>query len=147
MKVELICENREKFMDLLLLADEQEDMVRKYINKGEMFALFDDNLVSVCIVIEETKGSLEIKNIATYKDYQGKGYGKYLINYLFEFYKDKGKIMYVGTGESPLTLPFYEKLGFKSSHRIKNFFIDNYNHPIYEGGVLLKDMVYLKKEF
>lgn len=147
MKVELICENREKFMDLLLLADEQEDMVRKYINKGEMFALFDDNLVSVCIVIEETKGSLEIKNIATYKDYQGKGYGKYLINYLFEFYKDKGKIMYVGTGESPLTLPFYEKLGFTYSHRIKNFFIDNYNHPIYEGGVLLKDMVYLKKEF
>ena len=147
MKVELICENREKFMDLLLLADEQEDMVRKYINKGEMFALFDDNLVSVCIVIEETKGSLETKNIARYKDYQGKGYGKYLINYLFEFYKDKGKIMYVGTGESPLTLPFYEKLGFKYSHRIKNFFIDNYNHPIYEGGVLLKDMVYLKKEF
>ena len=65
MKVELICENREKFMDLLLLADEQEDMVRKYINKGEMFALFDENLVSVCIVIEETKGNFEIKNIAT----------------------------------------------------------------------------------
>ena len=55
--------------------------------------------------------------------------------------------MCVGTGESPLTLPFYEKLGFKYSHRIKNFFIDNYNHPIYENGILLKDMVYLKKEF
>ena len=147
MKVELICENREKFMDLLLLADEQEDMVRKYINKGEMFALFDENLVSICIVIEETKGNFEIKNIATHKDYQGKGHGKYLINYLFEFYKDKGKTMCVGTGESPLTLPFYEKLGFKYSHRIKNFFIDNYNHPIYEDGILLKDMVYLKKEF
>ena len=68
MKVELICENREKFMDLLLLADEQEDMVRKYINKGEMFALFDENLVSVCIVIEKTKGNFEIKNIGNRAD-------------------------------------------------------------------------------
>ena len=134
-------------MDLLLLADEQENMIKKYLNVGEMFALFDEELTSICIVIEESNGIFEIKNIATYKKHQGKGYGKYLINYIFDFYRNRGKIMYVGTGESPLTLPFYEKLGFKYSHRIKDFFIDNYNHPIYECGIQLKDMVYLKREF
>lgn len=147
MKVKVIIENKEKYMDLLLLADEQENMIKKYLDKGEMFALFDDELTTVCVVVEESNGIFEIKNIATYEKYQGKGYGKYLINYIFDFYKNRGKIMYVGTGESPLTLPFYEKLGFKYSHRIKNFFIDNYNHPIYECGIQLRDMVYLKKEF
>lgn len=147
MKVEIICENKEKYMDLLLLADEQENMIKKYLNEGEMFALFDDELTSICVVIGESKGIFEIKNIATYEKYQGKGYGRYLINYIFDFYRNRGEIMYVGTGESPLTLPFYEKLGFKYSHRIKNFFIDNYNHPIYECGIQLRDMIYLKKEF
>ena len=147
MKVEIIIEDKEKYMDLLLLADEQENMIKKYLNVGEMFALFDEELTSICIVIEESNGIFEIKNIDTYKKHQGKGYGKYLINYIFDFYRNRGKIMYVGTGESPLTLPFYEKLGFKYSHRIKDFFIDNYNHPIYECGIQLKDMVYLKREF
>ena len=54
--------------------------------------------------------------------------------------------MYVGTGDSPLTLPFYKKCGFIESHRVKKFFIDNYDHPIFEGGKQLVDMIYLKKE-
>jgi hypothetical protein len=53
--------------------------------------------------------------------------------------------MLVGTGDSPATIPFYQKCGFVISHRIKDFFIDNYDHPIFEGGKRLTDMVYLKK--
>ena len=48
--------------------------------------------------------------------------------------------------ESPLTIPFYAQNGFKYSHRIKDFFTDNYDHPIYEDGKQLVDMVYLRKE-
>ena len=51
----------------------------------------------------------------------------------------------VGTGDSPLTVPFYEKCGFVRSHNIPNFFMDNYDHPIYESGVQLIDMVYLQR--
>lgn len=40
---------------------------------------------------------------------------------------------------------FTEIGGFKYSHRIKNFFTDNYDHPIVEEGILLEDMVYLKR--
>lgn len=54
--------------------------------------------------------------------------------------------MQVGTGDSPLTVPFYEKCGFTRSHVAKNFFTDNYDHPIYECGVLLTDMIYLRRK-
>ena len=33
------------------------------------------------------------------------------------------------------------------SDRVENFFTDNYDHPIYEEGKLLTDMVYLKRTF
>ena len=52
-----------------------------------------------------------------------------------------------GTGDSPLTIPFYEKCGFVRSHIIPNFFKDNYDHPIVECGLQLSDMVYLKRSF
>ena len=46
-----------------------------------------------------------------------------------------------------MTVPFYEKFGFARSHSIENFFIDNYDHPIFEGGVQLTDMIYLQKKY
>ena len=60
-------------------------------------------------------------------------------------YRGKFQILQVGTGDSPLTVPFYEKCGFVRSHYIKNFFTDNYDHPIFECGVQLVDMVYLRQ--
>ena len=54
--------------------------------------------------------------------------------------------MCVGTGESPLTIPFYERCGFIYSHRIPNYFIKYYNKPIFEDGVQLRDKIYLKKD-
>ena len=50
MRIEKIIENKKQFLDLLLLADEQENMIDKYLNKGDLFALFDDDLKSVCVV-------------------------------------------------------------------------------------------------
>lgn len=54
--------------------------------------------------------------------------------------------MLVGTGETPTILSFYESCGFEKSHHIKNFFTDNYDHLMFEEGVQLIDMIYLKKE-
>jgi len=145
MRIEMILTDKKKFIDLLLLADEQESMIDRYLEAGDMFALYDDDVKSICVVTKEAEETYELKNIATYQKDQGKGYGKKLIEYIFEYYAGKGKIMLVGTGDSPLTLPFYEHCGFKISHRIKNFFVENYDHPIVEAGKQLIDMVYLKK--
>ena len=146
MKIMEIKENKKEFLSLLLLADEQESMIDRYIEKGIMYILDDDGFKCECVLTDEGNGVLEIKNIATKPEYQKKGYGKALIDFVAMKYKATHSILQVGTGDSPLTIPFYEKCGFAYSHRIKNFFVDNYDHPIYEGGVQLMDMVYLRKE-
>lgn len=145
MKIEKITENKKQFLDLLLLADEQEDMIDRYLPNGDMFALYDNGLKSICVVVAINNETCELKNIATYEKYQGKGYGRTLINFISDFYKNSYQTMLVGTGETPTTLSFYESCGFEKSHRVKNFFTDNYDHPMFDGDIQLVDMIYLKK--
>lgn len=142
-----IKENKGEYMSLLLLADESEHMIAKYLERGEMYILEDfDAVVGEIVVTDEGEGILEIKNIAVDPQYSAKGYGRALIDYIEKEYRGRFSIIRVGTGESPSTVPFYEKCGFRYSYRIKNFFLDNYDHLIYEDGILLKDMVYFVKE-
>lgn len=146
MEIKMVCDNKKQFLDLLLLADEQESMIDKYLERGALFALYDGDLKSICVVTCEDNDTCELKNIATYKEWQHKGYGSKLIDYISAYYRDKYKIMIVGTGDVPSIIYFYEKNGFSISHRIANFFTDNYDHPIFENDVELKDVVYLSKE-
>ena len=145
MNIYEITDNKKQHLSLLLLADEQEDMIDRYLERGTMYVLDDDGVKAECIVTDEGEGILEIKNLATEPDYQGKGYGRALIEFLAEKYAGKYYVLQAGTGESPLTVPFYEKCGFAYHHRIKNFFTDHYDHPIYECGVRLVDMVYFQR--
>ena len=137
--------NKINYMDLLLLADEDVKMIEEYLYRGEMFALYDDDLKSVCVVTQEGDDVCELKNIATYEKWHGKGYGSKLLNHIFSYYKGKYTTMLVGTGDVPWILQFYQKNGFSISHRIKDFFTDNYDHPMFDDGVQLVDMVYLSK--
>ena len=146
MRIFEVLENKKQYIDLLLLADEQEDMIDRYLEQGTMFALEDDGKalgVIVTLPINDGK-DLEIKNLATDEAVHGKGYGKKLVHFVRDHFFGKYNELYVGTGDSPLTVPFYEKCGFVRSHSLKNFFIDNYDHPIFECGIQLVDMVYLK---
>ena len=145
MEIIEIKENKKQFLPLLLLADEQENMIDRYLDRGTMYVLDDHGIKCECVVTDEGKGVLELKNIATEPEYQGKGYGKALIDFVATKYKGEYSILQVGTGDSPSTVPFYEKCGFTRSHSIKNFFVDHYDHPIYECGVQLIDMIYLNK--
>lgn len=144
MNIVKIEEDKKKYMDLLILADEQESMIDRYLERGTMYALDDNGVKAVCVVTDEGNGVLEIKNIAVAPEYQHRGYGRKLIDFLVSEYKDKYSILQVGTGDSPLTVPFYEKCGFEKSHTVKNFFTDNYDHPIFECGKQLIDMIYFK---
>ncbi|MGN0846709.1 MAG: GNAT family N-acetyltransferase [Kiritimatiellia bacterium] len=139
--------SRESLLPLLLLADEQESMVARYIARGTLFVLEveDGGIVAECLVTDEGNGVLEIKSLAVKPAHQGRGHGRALIEFVAATYRDRFSVLQVGTGESPATLPFYERCGFVRSHTVKNFFPDNYDHPIYDGGVLLADMVYLRR--
>ena len=143
MTIEKVTGNKKEYLDLLLLADEQESMVDLYLDKGEMFVLKDPDVKAECVVTDNGDGVAEIKNIAVSPDAQRKGYGYALVRFVLEKYAPDHHTMLVGTGDSPLTVPFYERCGFKEHHRLKNFFTDNYDHPIFECGKQLVDMVYL----
>ena len=146
MEIRKVNENKKQFLSLLLLADEQEDMVNRYLEKGTMYVLEDGGVKAECVVTDEGGGILEIKNIAVMAEHRRAGYGRALIDFLVRKYRGRYSVLQVGTGDSPLTVPFYEKCGFVRSHRVPNFFTDHYDHPIYECGVQLIDMVYLKRQ-
>ena len=146
MKIQKVIDHKKAHLDLLLLADEQEDMIDRYLERGTMYVLEDDGVKAECVVTDEGGGILELKNIAVATDCQGKGYGNALVDFLVRTYRGQYMVLQVGTGDSPSTIPFYESCGFRRHHLVKNFFTDHYDHPIYECGVQLVDMVYLQRE-
>ena len=110
-----------------------------------MFVLDDDGVKAECVITQEYIGVYELKNIAVLPNYWRKGYGRKLIEFIFTHYSNCN-VMFVGTGDYYSSLSFYKSCGFKESHRVKNFFVDNYDHPMFEDGIQLVDMVYLKWE-
>ncbi len=145
MKISEITEGKLQFLPLLLMADEQEDMIARYLDRGRMYAIHDNGLKCVCVATDDGQGMLEIKNIAVAPDCRRLGYGRTMLGFIEDTYRESHRILQVGTGDTPSTIRFYESCGFVRSHVVKGFFTDNYDHPIYEDGILLADMIYLRK--
>ena len=93
MKIREVNENKKRFISLLLLADEQESMVDRYLEKGTMYVLEDNDVKAECVVTDEGNEILEIKNIAVDPENQGKGYGKALIDFLASKYADEYSVL------------------------------------------------------
>ena len=50
MKIREVNKNKKQFISLLLLADEQESMVDRYLEKGTMYVLEDNDVKAECVV-------------------------------------------------------------------------------------------------
>ncbi len=133
-------------MDLLLEADPSKEVVSNYLRDGELFALtYNENVVCIAVVTKVDEKMCELKNISTAEKYRGQGYGKKMIKYLFDNYKQKYDKMIVGTSEN--NIPFYVKQGFdKYEKTIKNYFVDNYAEKIWDGDLQCIDMYYYSKD-
>ena len=91
-----ITENKKRFLPLLLMADEQENMIDRYLERGTLYAILDDAYKSsdtnqpnqtnlpkitqssfkgVCVLTNEGNGILEIKNLAIVPTARRQGYG------------------------------------------------------------------------
>ncbi len=146
MEIRKICSNKTDFMDILLIGDEDKSMINRYLEQSTIFVLYDnDILTSICAVMKIDSDTVEIKNLATYPEYQNKGYASSLLEFVCNRYKENFKTVILGTGENENTINFYKKRGFIQTRKIKNFFTDNYSHPIFENGKQLIDMIYLTK--
>ena len=139
-------DNKEQYMDLLLEADPSKDRINDYLKDGELFVLtYKDDVTCVAVVIKIDDETIELKNIATKEEYRGQGYGKKMLKYLADNYKQKYNKMLVGTSEN--NIPFYVKQGFdKYEKTIKNYFVDNYDEEIIDGDVHCIDMYYYSKD-
>ena len=139
-------ENKEDYIDLLLEADPSKDMIHKYLNDSDVYALKkEDELISIAVILHIDRKTLELKNIVTRENYRNKGYAKTLLKSLCGNYKQKYDRMLVGTTE--YNIPFYVKQGFdKYEKTVKNFFIDNYNEEIKDGDLICTDLIYYSKD-
>lgn len=148
--IEEITENKEAFIELLLIADPSVDMITKYLSKGHLFTMQVKKEVVCAVVVVSDGVTAEIKNLVTHPDHLRKGYASHMISFIINYFQGTPEII-VGTGSTGIPerefyqLAFYRKCGFVNSHIIRNFFVDNYPKPIFEdNGEQCIDMVYLK---
>lgn len=145
--LEEITSEREYYLPYLLLADEDEAIVRNYMNDGELYAIHcGEDLVGVALLIEQSEATIELKNMAVVSEFQGKGIGKIVLQIIYDKYRAKGYTqIIVGTANSSIeNIAFYQKAGFRMD-KIKKDFFSNYSEPIYENGIRAIDMIVFSK--
>jgi len=147
MQIKKIDTKKEEYMNLILDADPDEKVVSKYLQDSDMYiGLIENKVVCEAVVIKIDEETCELKNIATDKEYRGKGLASQMIKYIFDIYKSQYKKMIVGTTEN--MIPFYVLNGFTKYYKtVKNFFVDNYEEEIWDGDLHCIDMYYYAKEF
>lgn len=137
--------NKFQFISLLLIGDESEKMIGRYVDRGTLYAGYiGETAVAVCLTTDEGAGVVEVKNLAVRHEFRRRGIGRRMLAYIESI--NSGMTIQLGTGETPSTLRFYESCGYVYSHRIHDFFSDNYPAPIIEEGITLTDMIYLAKK-
>jgi len=125
MKIVEVKENKRQYLDLLLLADEQEDMVDRYLDKGKMYVLDDNGVKCECVITDEGNNILEIKNIATVPEYQGKGVNAIIMRFMANSIK-KNHIQFCETNlnlEDNIKIQQQWKLFNHSQHKRRRCFI------------------------
>lgn len=133
------------YMPLLLAGDESEAMIARYIGRATLYAgHIGGRVAAVCAVTDEGPDVVEVKNLAVGADMRRHGIGRAMLAHVEEL--NRGKTIRLGTGETPSTLRFYHGCGYRETHRVAGFFTRNYDHPIVEEGVTLRDMIYLSKQ-
>ncbi len=136
--------NKKQYLPLLLIGDESESMIDRYLDYGTLFVGFFNGMpIAVCVAVNLEPDVVEIKNLAVEAEFRRQGYGRRMLEHVESQHSNKKIIL--GTGETPSTLKFYKSCGYSYSHSIPNFFTDNYPAPIIEEGITLSDMIYLKK--
>lgn len=144
-QIHQVVSDKKRYMPLLLLGDEQEALVEGYLDRSELFVLEQDGgPAAVCAVTREGPGLYELQNIAVALAYRRQGIGRAMVNFVWTRYPDL-RTLQLGTGDSPTTVNFYRALGFREFRRERDYFIERYDHPIYEDGKQLRDRICFQK--
>ena len=144
----VVQKNRDAYLPLLLLADPSEERIRRYLLDGELYAWLteEEETVGVLHLMEVDPGVVEIKNMAVRELYQGQGHGKQLIDAVLKRLRERGmNQVIVRTGSSSIgNLAFYQKVGFRMMNIEHDYFLNEYQTPIFENGIRCRDRVHLE---
>ena len=140
---------RERYLDLLLLADESPEQVAGYMHDGDLFVFADgpDADTGLVLVLYEADGSAELKAVAVRPDRQGQGVGRRMVTRVLDRLRRTGvRRVTVATGNSGLApLALYQKSGFRLWKIERDFFSPERGYPegMEENGIPLRDLVWL----
>ena len=109
---------------LSIVSDYSKEQFKNFLDKNnKKIFIFEmnDNIIGTGSLILESKISHDFKNVAHLEDivvdknFRGKGYGKYIINYLINYAKNNNcyKVI-LNTDEN--NLKFYKKCGLKKTN-------------------------------
>ncbi|MDD3236774.1 MAG: N-acetyltransferase [Candidatus Gastranaerophilales bacterium] len=134
-----------KYMGFLLLADTEIEAIEKYIFNSDMYIFgVNNDLFGECVLFEKNNNEIEIKNIAIAPPFQGKGFGKKLLETIERHFKNQYDYITLGTNERKIG--FYSACGFSFVSKIKDYFIKNYKIQKYHKGKLCRDLLILRKK-
>lgn len=135
-------------MDLLLLADPEEKMIRTYITTGSCYvAEVNGAIAGTYVVLPTRPHTLEIMNIAVAEPMQGQRIGQAMLQHAIQTSKNQGvRILEIKTGNSSIgQLAFYQKNGFRMTEIETDYFVHHYSEPIYENGIQCRDRIVLRQ--
>ncbi|XMB25298.1 GNAT family N-acetyltransferase [Paenibacillus sp. BR2-3] len=145
-KIRLLKASEDAPIELLLLADPSEEIIKEYLARGQCFvAHINEEIIGALVLIRTRPETVEIVNIAVREDFQGKGIGKKLIFNAMEKAKEQNaKTIEIGTGNSSIDqLMIYQKCGFRITGIDRDFFTRHYKEEIHENGIQCRDMIRL----
>ncbi len=146
-KISKLNSNTDAPMDLLLLADPSEKLVKSYLNKGICYtAKIEDETVGVILIMETKVQTTEVMNLAVKEELQNNGIGKKLLLYVInEIKKGNTKTIEIGTGNPGVVqMLLYQKCGFRIVDIDFDFFRRTHPERIYENGIECRDMIRMR---
>ncbi|WP_020614746.1 GNAT family N-acetyltransferase [Sediminispirochaeta bajacaliforniensis] len=133
--------------ELIYLADEDDDQIKKYKDTSIFWATMDnEKIIGIIGINEINKESTEIVCVAVDEEYQNKKIGTNLIEKAISVSKEKKyKEIIIKTGNCGMgQLYLYQRCGFRFDSINKDYMIENYKNPIYENDIQCFDQIVLK---
>jgi ribosomal protein S18 acetylase RimI-like enzyme len=146
---------RERYLSLLLLADESLEQVRSYMQRGDLYAFVpgeepDAPAVGIVLTIPAADGSVELKAVAVAPEHQNRKVGKRMLAAVLEDLRRRGvQRVIVGTANAAIgQLAYYQKAGFRLLGIERDFFVPSRGYPavMEDNGIRLRDMVWMDLE-
>jgi ribosomal protein S18 acetylase RimI-like enzyme len=147
---------RERYVPLLLLADDSEQQVRGYMQKGTLFVAEDeDREVGIVLAIpvdssDANNSEIELKAVAVEAASHNQGIGQRMLALVLPALEERGFTRVVlGTGNSGIgQIAFYQKAGFRMWKIERDVFSAERGYPpgLEENGIPLRDMIWLDRE-